>query len=802
MDPQNPAQKDSPLKTKMKKVVKVICRQYSRKCLNPTGEDKFFYLAQTLMKEKIHGLPNYGIFANIEQKIDGVIESVVKRPTSGADDGPQQRLKSSLQRKQSFALRRAHSPVEEEAWLGLQRESQLPEFERYPCLWQNDLFMMATDSQTQDAIRKSRNKISNSLNLPGDRFARLMRLRQNVFTIEKKFRSLLKNGSRRETDVDERSKITHSFGTSERPSRFKEPGEARMLFKKQARILLIAIKWLNYVFTKGHLNWEQELKTFADVAVEMQETTAKPKCLKDSGLNFDKNHYKANREISLSADVRHYLSLNPRARTPEMLQQVLHGLQTLQSLSEYPLRTQERLCRMAWYQRVEAKKAIIRQGHYPECFYFILSGAAYVKKMVKDSESGEQAISTVARLTRGQSFGEVSLIFDSPRTATVESASFMELLVISKTDFLTIFMNADDPEEEADHIKFLRQIPVLKHWPIGMLKTEPGTCLLHYFKRGTLITDNGSSSEWLYFIKSGSCEAIKRLHAVKGRGPRDQRKHLNPLYDVILPTLSSGETASSRVDSGVGNSRRHRHVVSREVLESMKTYYDGIRRTLCEPDSNTPTHLTLPTALPQGLAGPPKDPGRYVFVTQDDLQSRIQPVPTTKQRGQPGVSKPRISDVYLTKQTGAGVTVKQMLPTSTSVLQQLTPGRETSRTLVNTRGGRQQNQVFVKVDVLQTKDIFGMETLDIDGETYKEDVPEISLVSRGAEVVMLSKRIFLKYATDNVRRSLQEMTRRYPREATLQENLQIQADWDLYRQSVMADVVAVSKSARSLTMVT
>ncbi|XP_067661263.1 cyclic nucleotide-binding domain-containing protein 2-like isoform X2 [Haliotis asinina] len=754
MEQQNLAQNDSPLKAKMKKVVKVLCKQYSRKCIKPTGEDKFFYLAQTLMKEKLQGLPKYGIFADIEKKIDGVIESAVRHSTCGADDSSPRQPKNSLQRKRSIALIRAESPVE--GWRSLRRDSQLPEFESYPCLWQNDLFMMVNDPKTQDAIRKSRSKISESLNLPGDRFARLLRLRQNVYTIEKKFRSFVNKGSRTDINCDKHL-TTHNFGRRERPSRFKAPGEARMLFRKQARILLIAIKWLNYVFTKDHLNWEQELKTFADVAVEMQESTAQPRGLKDSGLSFDKNHYKANKEISLSADVRHYLSLTPAARTPEMLQQVLHGLQTLQSLSEYPLRTQERLCLVAWYQRVEAKKVIIRQGHYPECFYFILSGAAYVKKMVKVSESGEQAISTVARLTRGQSFGEVSLIFDSPRTATVESATSMELLVISKTDFLTIFMNADDPNEEADHIKFLRQIPVMKHWPIGMLKTEPGTCLLHYFKRGTLITDNGSSSEWLYFVKSGSCEAIKRLHAVKGRGPRDQRKHLNPLYDVILPTLSSGETASSRVDSGVDKRRRHRHVVSREVLESMKTYYDGIRR--------------------------------------EDLPSRIQPVPTTKQRGQPGVSKPRISEVYLTKHSG-------MLPTSTSVLQLLTPGRESSQTSEHYKSGRQQNQVFVKVDVLQSKDIFGMETLDTDRKNSKEDIPEMSLVSRGAEVVLLSKRIFLKYATDNVRRSVQEMARRYPREAALQDKLQIQADWDLYRQHVMADAVAVSRSTRSLPIVT
>ncbi|KAH3840704.1 hypothetical protein DPMN_114159 [Dreissena polymorpha] len=52
----------------------------------------------------------------------------------------------------------------------------------------------------------------------------------------------------------------------------------------------------------------------------------------------------------------------------------------------------------------------------------------------------------------------IGLLFDTLRTATVESATPMELLVIGKEDFVRIFMKADNPDEEPDHIQFIKWV--------------------------------------------------------------------------------------------------------------------------------------------------------------------------------------------------------------------------------------------------------------------------------------------------------------------------------------------------------
>lgn len=55
--------------------------------------------------------------------------------------------------------------------------------------------------------------------------------------------------------------------------------------------------------------------------------------------------------------------------------------------------------------RVDAKRVIIREGHQAENFYFILSGAAIARKLVKDDDLGTAELKTVKYLSKGDSFG-------------------------------------------------------------------------------------------------------------------------------------------------------------------------------------------------------------------------------------------------------------------------------------------------------------------------------------------------------------------------------------------------------------
>ena len=71
---------------------------------------------------------------------------------------------------------------------------------------------------------------------------------------------------------------------------------------------------------------------------------------------------------------------------------------------------------------------IFRQGDEGECAYFIRSGEVEV---LQDNK-------VVAKLSSGQYFGEMALIRDAPRNATVRAVARTEVAVLGKGNFLTM----------------------------------------------------------------------------------------------------------------------------------------------------------------------------------------------------------------------------------------------------------------------------------------------------------------------------------------------------------------------------
>jgi putative ABC transport system ATP-binding protein len=73
---------------------------------------------------------------------------------------------------------------------------------------------------------------------------------------------------------------------------------------------------------------------------------------------------------------------------------------------------------------------IIRQGDVGDKFYVIAKGRA---RIIVDSATGTR---TEATLSEGNFFGEVALLRDQPRNATVEAEGDVEAYTLSKPDFL------------------------------------------------------------------------------------------------------------------------------------------------------------------------------------------------------------------------------------------------------------------------------------------------------------------------------------------------------------------------------
>ena len=65
----------------------------------------------------------------------------------------------------------------------------------------------------------------------------------------------------------------------------------------------------------------------------------------------------------------------------------------------------------------------------------------------------------------------------------------------------------------------------------------------------------------------------------------------------------------------------------------------------------------------------------------------------------------------------------------------------------------------------------------------------MSLVSDGAELIMLKKQFFIQYADEEVKEHLRQCRQEYPTEAAIRNNLRIKLHWDTYRGHVMKKVL-------------
>ncbi|XP_070552930.1 cyclic nucleotide-binding domain-containing protein 2-like isoform X2 [Ptychodera flava] len=216
--------------------------------------------------------------------------------------------------------------------------------------------------------------------------------------------------------------------------------QARERFQHAIKLVITLVRVFNMIQSRTEKEAQsRDYMTFTEIAEQFQSED-----MKNSGLSFNPKDFKANREINISIEVKNILSMPSDQRTPEQLQTALYGLQTMKSFAEYPLHMQEKLTRVAWLEHIPPKKIIIRQGHYAEAFYFVISGSAVVTIMETNPNTGETKMRTATVLRKGSSFGELALLHHSVRTATVSSQGQVQLLAIGREDFLTSSCGVND----------------------------------------------------------------------------------------------------------------------------------------------------------------------------------------------------------------------------------------------------------------------------------------------------------------------------------------------------------------------
>ncbi|CAG2255476.1 unnamed protein product [Mytilus edulis] len=438
-------------------------------------------------------------------------------------------------------------------------------------------------------------------------------------------------------------------------------------FRRVVEFITFAQKMFNCDRTPK-LSQQETILFFLDTQTLEKQDKDSPKLL------FDMTPFKSIGQRSFVNSVKGVLQKDPIKRAEKDVSALLHVLRNFSKFSSYPQHIQQGICRKGWYSKFDSNHVIAREGNKAEFYYMIISGVAVSRCLGTTIDPQERRKQLAEFHRQGDIIGEKEILTNSGRSATYVSKEPLEVLGLDRDIFLDIFKSAGG----AECISFLR--------------------------RGAVIVKNSNDAEWVYVIRSGSCQAFKAVRSNDNQDVQkitEKRKHSS-----LLPSLRSNSIDSLKSKSSEGNKSPNR------------------AKTLKKPSKTQ-----LPTIN--------KAKNSLVSQSYDENINTIKETPK--------------KSVKKTKQE-----------TQTSI----------------------DNPVhYAKIDLVTERECFGLQSLLFD------DMPSLSLVSNGAECVLISKQFLKEHMDTETKRRLQSKIAPYPNLVQIRNAVDDKLAWKSYRDQVLYDTV-------------
>lgn len=211
-----------------------------------------------------------------------------------------------------------------------------------------------------------------------------------------------------------------------------------------------------------------------------------------------------------------------------------------QLVSDYEERAHIECCMYLKYEMIEKNSIIFHEGDQGENFYIILKGAVKVLLPESSAKSNKEFLI----LTAGSSFGELALIKNKPRSATIFTTEDTHFAVLSKKDFIRILGTFTNKHFD-ELTKFLKNLPLFAGWSFSTLVRLNYLFVLVKFKRNQKVFKEGETAEFVYIVKKGELELTKNIvikspkHVIFGyngrplKSTKNERTQLQGKFSIV-----------------------------------------------------------------------------------------------------------------------------------------------------------------------------------------------------------------------------------------------------------------------------
>ena len=147
--------------------------------------------------------------------------------------------------------------------------------------------------------------------------------------------------------------------------------------------------------------------------------------------------------------------------------------------------------------QVNSNNFIFKQGTIGNYFYILKSGTA---ELIINNNF-------IKRLKIGESFGELALLHDAPRSGSIKTLTDCLLWTLERKNFRKIIEHINKISYE-ENLQFIDSVSVLSYMEQYQKTILSSNLVLEEFNQGRLIVKKGDLSTCLYIIKEGEVECI------------------------------------------------------------------------------------------------------------------------------------------------------------------------------------------------------------------------------------------------------------------------------------------------------
>lgn len=301
----------------------------------------------------------------------------------------------------------------------------------------------------------------------------------------------------------------------------------------------------------------------------------------DASLAFNKHLFSRDRVMAhVPFWAQCILAIPPADRTVIHCRKLHALLRGLRSFDKFTDEIQMALCKAFMLERIEEGRIVLKNGHVGLNFYFIYSGSVFVNQE-DETKQGRVFSRTVATLTRGDSFGELALLQDIRRTATVSVRERCELLMVDKDVFASVCPRIFDKELAEKHA-FIKSLDLFSssYWSPEAIHALSMNSQIQEYKINKIIVGDSSLENWIYICMFGKCQVIRVLSLKKTRPEGEQQRKESDvvLSEEILQLLASAAgqaNAGKPLDRGDSKENLLSSLQLDYVRTSKKLYVDG-----------------------------------------------------------------------------------------------------------------------------------------------------------------------------------------------------------------------------------